>query len=216
VGLEDADFIDELDPANPAGGDGVGAGDNHLRMIKKVLQQALPGNTSAGVVDVDWNIGQGNLGNDYLGRDSYGRDLDYSRNGSLGGWIDIKHVDVNTPGIRSANQVAIAAGSFDMFNEDSMGASYGIAAVDYVGTGQIELLLDETNWIMDNNLPNADLIVTATANMGLVGAGIVFATEATSNPTSGWFAINVERHDPSSLFDAWLSVGIINTRRQIP
>ena len=54
--LEIADYIDELVPANPTTADGVNQGDDHLRLLKQVLQNALPGNTAPGVFDGPFDI----------------------------------------------------------------------------------------------------------------------------------------------------------------
>jgi len=40
--LETAEFIAELNPNNPTGGDPVNQGDDHARLTKKVLVQSLP------------------------------------------------------------------------------------------------------------------------------------------------------------------------------
>ena len=42
MGLESATYISGLDVDNPAGSDGISAGDNHLRLIKSVLKNTLP------------------------------------------------------------------------------------------------------------------------------------------------------------------------------
>jgi len=49
MGLEDANYISELDQANPTGSDVKGLGDNHLRMIKKALRQTFPNLTAAAI-----------------------------------------------------------------------------------------------------------------------------------------------------------------------
>jgi hypothetical protein len=49
MGLETANYISELDAANPAGGDIKGLGDNHLRMIKGALKQQFPNFTPVAV-----------------------------------------------------------------------------------------------------------------------------------------------------------------------
>ena len=43
MGLEAATFLNDLAPANPLGTDGKSAGDNHIRLMKAVLQNTLPG-----------------------------------------------------------------------------------------------------------------------------------------------------------------------------
>ncbi len=61
MGLESAGFISELDPANPAGGDIKGLGDNHLRMIKLSLRQQFPNFTPIAVnatcVELNYLVG---------------------------------------------------------------------------------------------------------------------------------------------------------------
>lgn len=49
MALETANYIAELDPANPTGADIKGLGDNHLRMIKGALKQQFPNFTAAAV-----------------------------------------------------------------------------------------------------------------------------------------------------------------------
>jgi len=43
MGLETATYISDLVPANPGSNDNVSQGDNHLRLIKEVLQNTFPG-----------------------------------------------------------------------------------------------------------------------------------------------------------------------------
>lgn len=50
MGLEDANYISDLDQANPTGGDIKGLGDNHLRMIKKALRQQFPNFTPIAIL----------------------------------------------------------------------------------------------------------------------------------------------------------------------
>lgn len=42
MGLETATYIDDLNTGNPAAGDNVSQGDDHLRLIKQVLQNTFP------------------------------------------------------------------------------------------------------------------------------------------------------------------------------
>ena len=51
MGLENASYIPELVPANPPGSDFVLEGDNHLRMVKQVLQNQFPGVPAAAVIN---------------------------------------------------------------------------------------------------------------------------------------------------------------------
>ena len=50
MGIESASYISELDDTNPVVGDPVGEGDDHLRLIKTVLQTQFP-NLTAGAVN---------------------------------------------------------------------------------------------------------------------------------------------------------------------
>jgi hypothetical protein len=47
VSLETGTFINDLQPNNPPGGDKKSEGDNHLRLIKDVLQKTFPGATKS-------------------------------------------------------------------------------------------------------------------------------------------------------------------------
>ena len=42
MALETGENINNLVPANPPAGDPVSQGDDHLRLIKKVIQQSFP------------------------------------------------------------------------------------------------------------------------------------------------------------------------------
>lgn len=46
MGLETATYISELNTANPTGSDLRSEGDNHLRLIKEVLQNTFPNITT--------------------------------------------------------------------------------------------------------------------------------------------------------------------------
>lgn len=47
MGLESATFISQLDNANPLGGDPINQGDDHIRLVKSVLQTQFPNITAA-------------------------------------------------------------------------------------------------------------------------------------------------------------------------
>jgi hypothetical protein len=47
MGLESGTFIADLNQSNPAGGDQESQGDDHLRLLKKVLQNSFPNSTRA-------------------------------------------------------------------------------------------------------------------------------------------------------------------------
>lgn len=55
--LESATFISQLDPSNPTSSDPKSQGDNHLRMIKKVLQDQFPnlGPTAVNLTAAEFN-----------------------------------------------------------------------------------------------------------------------------------------------------------------
>lgn len=60
MGLEAASFINDLNTANPAGGDGKSQGDDHLRLVKTVLKASLPGMTAARTME-DTTAGAGTV-----------------------------------------------------------------------------------------------------------------------------------------------------------
>ena len=53
MGVESATYISELVPANPLAGDAVGEGDNHLRMLKTVLQTQFSGLAGTTAITAD-------------------------------------------------------------------------------------------------------------------------------------------------------------------
>lgn len=55
MGLESADFIDELVISNPLATDPKSQGDDHIRLVKKVLQQSFP-NISGAVTKTDGEL----------------------------------------------------------------------------------------------------------------------------------------------------------------
>ena len=46
--IESATYLDDLDPANPGSTDAKGEGDDHIRLVKQVLQTTFP-NVNAAV-----------------------------------------------------------------------------------------------------------------------------------------------------------------------
>jgi hypothetical protein len=47
MGIETAEYIEDLDPQNPKPNDPISQGDDHIKMIKKTLQKTFPGADSA-------------------------------------------------------------------------------------------------------------------------------------------------------------------------
>jgi hypothetical protein len=64
MGLETATYIEDLNPANPTSGDPKSEGDNHLRLIKQVLQNTFAG--FPGLVIATGTETQGATVNDYV------------------------------------------------------------------------------------------------------------------------------------------------------
>ena len=58
MGLESATFISQLDNANPLGGDPINQGDDHIRLVKAVLQSQFPNLTAAAInaTIVEFNV----------------------------------------------------------------------------------------------------------------------------------------------------------------
>lgn len=49
MGLETATYISQLDPTFPLGGDDVNKGDDHIRLLKSILQSQFPNLTAAAI-----------------------------------------------------------------------------------------------------------------------------------------------------------------------
>ncbi len=59
MGVETASWVTQLDTANPVVGDPVGEGDDHLRMVKTVLQNSFPSSSTTAIVpDVSGETGK--------------------------------------------------------------------------------------------------------------------------------------------------------------
>jgi len=50
MSVETANWVTQLDSANPVVGDPVGEGDDHLRMLKTVLKNSFPSASTAAIV----------------------------------------------------------------------------------------------------------------------------------------------------------------------
>ena len=50
MSVETANWVTQLDSANPVVGDPVGEGDDHLRMLKTVLKNSFPSTSTAAIV----------------------------------------------------------------------------------------------------------------------------------------------------------------------
>ena len=59
MGVETASWVTQLDATNPVVGDPVGEGDDHLRMVKTVLQNSFPSSSTTAIVpDVSGETGK--------------------------------------------------------------------------------------------------------------------------------------------------------------
>ena len=59
MGVETASWVTQLVATNPVVGDPVGEGDDHLRMIKTVLQNSFPSSSTTAIVpDVSGETGK--------------------------------------------------------------------------------------------------------------------------------------------------------------
>ena len=59
MGVETASWVTQLVATNPVVGDPVGEGDDHLRMVKTVLQNSFPSSSTTAIVpDVSGETGK--------------------------------------------------------------------------------------------------------------------------------------------------------------
>lgn len=61
MGIENADYIEQLNASWPTKEDAISDGDNHIRLIKKVLQQTFPGSDSPRADIVDPELDEGSV-----------------------------------------------------------------------------------------------------------------------------------------------------------
>ena len=71
MALETGDYINDLVQTNPASGDSIAQGDDHLRLIKKVLKNCFPGLTSA-LLDSSQRVEKAHLPGDAVYNDTSG------------------------------------------------------------------------------------------------------------------------------------------------
>jgi hypothetical protein len=154
MGLETGNLIGDLNQAWPLGTDDVSQGDDHIRLIKKVLENNIVGNTAPmQFTGTDFHI---------IDADIYTRDLDVGRNAAVTGTI------AKNP------QVAIALGHFDGTGTPSMSGNYfGVVSIARVGVGNYELTLTES--------PGADVCGAGSAFFGLVGGLLVSVYPSAGN-----------------------------------
>ena len=97
MGLESASYISELVDTNPVVGDPVGEGDDHLRLIKTVLQtqfSGLSGTTAVTTSEAELNYVDGvtsaiiiKFSNLFLYRQGHRAKASNEHGGTLHGWV---------------------------------------------------------------------------------------------------------------------------------
>ena len=167
--IENAQNISELNVNWPLGADPVSQGDDHLRMIKDVLFNVLPGNTAPGVFGIDFTL------------DPYGINVRFA---NVSEDLRVDRQILGSP------QVAVGLAEIDGLTGVFTGPNEGIDAVQRVRAGVYDIQLADTQWdaIEDLQLCGSAFVafpnVATTMYMGLPqGAGHTTA--------QGWVAINV-------------------------
>ena len=61
MGIENAEYIDQLNASWPTKEDAISDGDNHIRLIKKVLQQTFPGSDQPQAQIIDPQLDEGSI-----------------------------------------------------------------------------------------------------------------------------------------------------------
>lgn len=120
MALELADYIDELIATNPTVADPVAQGDDHLRLIKQVLQNALPGNTAPLTFTGDMN-----LTGDYNGA-----------NATMTGTVAGTSVTDGVYTLAQAGFKAVALDAYGVITSNTTFDGFGVSAVSQPSSGE--------------------------------------------------------------------------------
>ena len=161
---EGATNIDELEPLQPVESDGLTEANDHLQMIKQVLKNVLPGNTAAGLFDVDFTLGS-----------------------AVGTGLKSLYAKF----IGSSPQVAIAGFGYDMAG-DTFGPYFGIeedspgvGTTQRIAAGTVEVKLTETRW-SDANSDLACVVQGISSFTPVIG---VVVPPTTNDQAQGWVQV---------------------------
>lgn len=184
--LEDGNWISDLVITNPPGTDGKSEGDNHIRLIKRLIKNTFPGAAGA------WLFPQQNV---QFREVTASQDVICSEIRAARGFIT---QDMQVGGLVTvAPNAAIAGAAINGVTGAIQGASFGVAAAQRVGNGDYEFLLDETLWGID------DLQIVATVDYSLLGAGSIIAGAGNTNTGPGWIRIvTTNNNEPNVASDA--------------
>lgn len=147
MGLETGTLIIDFDSDWPLGTDDVSQGDDHIRLIKSILQNALPGNTAVFTfTGTDLHI---------VNADIFTRD------------IDIETANIHQE-IQACPQVCIALGRLDGTTATLEGNYFGITGIQRStggNPGSYDITMVES--------PGSDIGGAGSAFFGLIGGYIV-------------------------------------------
>lgn len=123
--LEAGTYINDLVEANPAGGDALAHGDDHLRLIKKVLRRSFPG-LSRALLDANGKVLEGSFAD---------------------GTISAARLDVDTDAKKEAFRTAIGAGSGGAGNPSffRLGADKSTSGAAFINAVSGVYTLDDAN-----------------------------------------------------------------------
>lgn len=163
MGLETGDYIEDLVQSNPVGAtDPKGQGDDHLRLIKKCIQQSFPGGDGA------WNFPTANV--TFQNVTAFGGNFSLLAATDAGG----------APAWGIAGSSFTGAGGF-------AGGRYGLTAVQRTAAGTYEIQISDTAL-----RPSVieDVQMAWTVDYGVLGIGIAALYEPTVNSLAqGWVKI---------------------------
>jgi hypothetical protein len=195
MALESASWITQFNPVNPTAVDPVGQGDDHLRMIKTVLQNSFPSTSTAAVIP---NM-SGNAGSIFItdGTDSAWSSVIYIDTGNSRVGVGTSSpgalLDVNG-GDALINTLTVGLGAGSVATNTAVG--YQALNVNTTGTGNIangyQALYFNTTGSENTAIGKLALFSSTTGNnnTALGGEALRYNTTGFENVAIGRLALN--------------------------
>lgn len=219
MGLETGNYISDLVPSNPGGGDDVSAGDDHIRLLKSILQTTFPNiNGAVNATPAELNIIAGLIATtaqlNAIASLTANRALVTDGSGNITASGTISDTEINyLNGVTSNLQAQLndlqaqitAIGTVPDASETVKGI------VELANATEVAALADITRAITPGRLPSA---FTITGNAMKLPGGAVIAQGTSAIIASGFTDIALGISMPSAAFAVtanWEGPGIATT-----
>ncbi len=191
MGLESSfNYIDDLDDTNPAAGDNISQGDNHLRGIKEAVQGSFPNLGSAAVTSTAAELNVTDGVTSFLDEDDMASDSATS----IASQQSIKAYVDNKLAVTSLTVVEI--GDWNMDADPTKSVTHGLT--DHKKVRSVNVIIRD-----DNDSFYHDLKYAATADASAAYIQIGATTCVLARPTSGFF--DQSGYDSTSYNRGWIT-----------